>query len=747
VLVLRASEKQIPFGNDKQKQKQIPFGNDKQKEKQIPFGNDKQNEKSGMTNQCDDGCMISQRNCSATTPMGATLVAGGGATFRAWAPQATAVYVNGVFGGVERLGQTDDLLMKKDANGYWSGFLAEAGEGDRYRFYVVGEGSSGYKRDPYARELANDPALPFPVCPAVIRAESKYVWHDAGFRTPDYADMVVYQLHIGTYAPAGPGWAGTFLDVVMKIEYLEALGVNVVQPLPVYEMEDSPSQGYPGLGYQGSDLYSPAIDYAVYHEEHPIEYLATINRLLAAKGFGPMTRDDLRPAYAQLKVMVDLLHLYGIAVVFDVVHNHAGGWGQTYKVPDSVAPGGVLHGDDYSLYFWDRAKTAGPDGNYDNNQSLYFTNQGFVGGLSFALWNADVRGFLLNNARFHVEELHADGFRYDEISMLLAMNHASGWEFCKDVTSAVRATNPRVLQNAEYWPGEYGAPAPLMVTSVAEDGLGFDAVQHDGLREAIRTAVGQAALGTGAYVGMSGIAMSMWPTGFSHAWQTIPCVENHDIVKMGEQPRVPALADGSDHRSWYARSRTRVAMGLLLTAPGIPQLFMGQEFLEDKQWCPDPRLTDLDHLIWWGGLGELGADGKPVGPAPDGAMGDHLRFTQDAVRLRNSQPGLRGEGLNVFHTSDANRVIAFQRWVGGQGNDVVVVATLSESTWWGYRVGFPSAGRWVEVFNSDVYDNWVNPQVAGNAGGVEAEAAPMHGLAASASLVIPANGVVVFVKN
>jgi 1,4-alpha-glucan branching enzyme len=212
-------------------------------------------------------------------------------------------------------------------------------------------------------------------------------------------------------------------------------------------------------------------------------------------------------------------------------------------------------------------------------------------------------------------------------------------------------------------------------------------------------------------------------------------VENHDIVKLGEKPRIPALADGSNSRSWYARSRTRVAMALLLTAPGIPQLFMGQEFLEDKQWCPDPRTSD--HLIWWGGLA-AGADR---------AMVDHLRFTQDAVRLRNSQPGLRGEGLNAFYTSDADRVIAFHRWVVGQGRDVVVVASLSESTWWDYRIGFPSAGRWVEIFNSDVYDNWVNPMGTGNSGGINADPVPMHGLPASAGVVIPANGVVVFAKG
>jgi 1,4-alpha-glucan branching enzyme len=665
---------------------------------------------------------------------------GAGATFRVWAPRASAVYLNGVFGGTRLEGQAPDLLLAKDAGGYWSGYLDRARPGDTYRFFVVGQGSTGYKRDPYARELANDPALPFPVCPSVLRSARAYPWHDAGFRTPDYSDMVVYQLHIGTYAPSAPGIAGTFLDVIEKVEYLVSLGVNVVQPLPVYEMEDSPSQGYPGLGYQGSDLYSPAIEYAVFDPGRLHGYLETINRLLKAKGFAPMDPADIAPAYAQMQAMVDLLHVYGIAVAFDVVHNHAGGWGQTYKVPASVAPGGVLHGDDCSLYFWDRASTAGPDGGYDNNQSLYFTDQGFVGGLSFALWNADVRGFLLQNARFHVQELHADGFRYDEISMLLAMNRASGWEFCKEVTAAVRAANPRVLQNAEYWPSEFGAPAPLIVTGVAGGGLGFDAAQHDGLREAIRSAVRQAAGGAGAAVEMTGIAMALWPDGFPCSWQTIPCVENHDIVKLGEQPRIPALADSSNARSWYARSRTRVAMALLLTAPGIPQLFMGQEFLEDKQWCPDPR-TEA-HRIWWGGIA-AGANGKTLDPA----MGDHLRFTQDAVRLRCRLPGLRGEGLNVFYTSDADRVIAFHRWVKGAGQDVVVVATLSESTWWDYRLGFPSPGRWVEAFNSDVYNNWVNPLVAGNAGGVTADGPPMHGLAASASVVVPANGVVVFVKH
>ena len=57
---------------------------------------------------------------------GANLVSGGGTTFRAWAPLASAVYISGTFGSVAMTGQTDNLLLARDANGYWTGFVAIA---------------------------------------------------------------------------------------------------------------------------------------------------------------------------------------------------------------------------------------------------------------------------------------------------------------------------------------------------------------------------------------------------------------------------------------------------------------------------------------------------------------------------------------------------------------------------------------------------------------------------------------------
>ena len=107
---------------------------------------------------------------------------------------------------------------------------------------------------------------------------------------------------------------------------------------------------------------------------------------------------------------------------------------------------------------------------------------------------------------------------------------------------------------------------------------------------------------------------------------------------------------------------------------------------------------------------------------------------------------LRRGSINPYFVSDKDRVLAFHRWVEGKGLDVVVVASFNESTWWTYDLGFPQRGTWLETFNSDVYDHWVNPWVAGNAGCVHASGGSMHGFATSASIVIPANAVVVFSK-
>src|SRR5262249_55864966 len=106
-------------------------------------------------------------------------------------------------------------------------------------------------------------------------------------------------------------------------------------------------------------------------------YLQQINALFAQKrqsGYADLSA--ITGPDHQLRTLIDLCHTFGIAVLFDVVYNHAGGF----------------EGDDLSLFFFDRL-TPG-----NNNDSLYFTDQGWAGGLVFAYWNRWIRQFLIDHA-------------------------------------------------------------------------------------------------------------------------------------------------------------------------------------------------------------------------------------------------------------------------------------------------------------------------------------------------------------
>jgi 1,4-alpha-glucan branching enzyme len=639
-------------------------------------------------------------HCDEDTAMGATLLPNGaGATFRVWAPAAREVRLRWQYrptSGEWR--HQHEAALQNTTNGFWAGFLPDVQAGERYLFYVVGPegGGEGLKRDPYARELTEDPA--WPACQCVLIDPAAFPWHDAGFRPAAFRDLMIYQLHVGVWSvPAGRPH-GTFLDVAEKLPYLEALGVNAIQPLPIVEFPTMFS-----LGYNGVDYFAPETDYAVRDDDPALEgYRQRLNALLIAMrpGARPYTRKDFSGTANQMKVMVDLCHVFGIAVVLDVVYNHAGG-----------------DFGDRSLYFFDERARG------NQNDSLYFTDHGWAGGLVFAYWNDHVRQFLIDNARYHLLENHCDGFRYDEVSVIKNEGGAFGWRFCQDITDTCRYLKPDAIGIAESWPVE-----PATVAATAQGGAGFDATLNDGLREAIRSAIGQASAGASAFVDLDRIAREIASPVLAESWRAVQCTENHDLVRQGRAPRVPVLADSADPRSWYARSRSRVALGLTLTSAGIPHVFMGQELLEAKPWSDDPKAPRID----W-------RDAEK-----DRTTTDFLRFARELIALRGDLKGLRGDGLNVFHVHNDNRVLAFHRWVPGEGRDVVIVASLHETTWENYELGFPRAGRWLEVFNSDLYDNYPNPTPKGNEGGVLAVGPPRHGLPYSTTLTIPANSLLIF---
>jgi len=167
--------------------------------------------------------------------------------------------------------------------------------------------------------------------------------------------------------------------------------------------------------------------------------------------------------------------------------------------------------------------------------------------------------------------------------------------------------------------------------------------------------------------------------------QRVIYTESHDEVGSASgKSRVPEQIWPGNASSYYSKKRSTLGAGLLFTSPGIPMIFMGQEFLEDGSWHDD------DPLDW----------SKDTTFAGIKLLYTHL------IKLRrnlsNETRGLLAKNVNVFHVNDADKVIAFHRWwYGGPGDDVIVVANFNFQGFENYNIGMPRSGRWRVRFNSD----------------------------------------------
>ena len=224
--------------------------------------------------------------------------------------------------------------------------------------------------------------------------------------------------------------------------------------------------------------------------------------------------------------------------------------------------------------------------------------------------------------------------------------------------------DPSAINIAEYW-----GPEPAVVRPHSEGGAGFHATWHDGLRRAIRGVIAQASGGRNARVDWQPVVDQLRAPGFPR------CLARRAIRREPRRglPRPRPAHPGARGRRQATRGHgtPRAARAsppaLLLTAPGIPMLFMGQEFYEDKRWDDDPP-NHPGTLIYWDGLDH------------DKTMSDFHRFTRELVWLRRKHPALRGERVRTLSMENEPRVLVFQRWVEGVGRDVIVVASLNEST-------------------------------------------------------------------
>jgi 1,4-alpha-glucan branching enzyme len=635
-----------------------------------------------------------------TSAFGATVVEEG-TLFGVWAPTASEVWV-----ATDRISSKNFTMwepktshrLTPGADGTWGGVVPGVKDGDPYLFWMKGgTGSEGFKRDPYARELGGKPGSSSGHC--IVRDPHSYRWHDAGWMVPPHDQFILYELHVGVWSAEDssgrderPKRSGTFLDVVRRVEYLQGLGITAVLLLPI--------QAFPtefSIGYNTSDRFAPEVSYQVHSVEALQGYLAEVNRLLAKFSLPPIDIQALGSGVNQLKILIDLLHLHGVAVILNL----------------NFTFGGTTD-DGQSIYTFDE-------------QGGYLTDQGWAGGRLFAVWNDTVRRFLIDSALFFLVEYHVDGIACDDFTPAQDDAHQ---RFYRELSAAVRQVRPEALQIAENW-GSDGFRAVLPTGDTASPdsavGWGFDRLLDDRFRGSIRSVVGAVRTGFAAAADLGSLRAALLALG--DAGQRVVYLENHDLVYAGRDVRVPRLADAAYPMSWYGRSRAQVITGLLLTAAGTPMLFMGQERLEDKQWSDSGRLHP-DLAVGWG-------------DAPESQV--FLDCVRQLVALRRRLGSLRTGRIDVFHVVNNNRVLAFHRWRDDGAERVAVVISFSESAFPDYTLGFPSPGRWVEAFNSsDFHDrptNRLSNQPFSALGG------RLHGQPCSASIAIPANSILVFVSD
>jgi maltooligosyltrehalose trehalohydrolase len=214
-------------------------------------------------------------------PVGAELLPGGGVHFRLWSPHAECVTLVIDRDKASQTGAKSGAQMQIDmhaeGNGYWSCGVKEATAGLLYGFKL--DTDEKIYPDPASRyQPAGPHALSQVIDPAV------YSWTDAAWPGIAEKNRVIYEMHIGTFTPAG-----TYRAAAEQLEELAALGITVIELMPVAEFD-----GAFGWGYDGVAIFAP------YHH------------------YG--TPDDLRH-------FVDHAHAVGIGVILDVVYNHCGASG------------------------------------------------------------------------------------------------------------------------------------------------------------------------------------------------------------------------------------------------------------------------------------------------------------------------------------------------------------------------------------------------------------------------------------
>ncbi len=566
--------------------------------------------------------------------MGA-IVVNNGVAFRVWAPNAEKVLVTGSFNDWNK----SQHFMEAEDKGYWYGMVEGAKAGDEYKFVIHSNGQEFIKNDPYVRQLTNSAGN------GVI-ANRDFDWEGDSYTVSSWNELVIYEIHVGTFNSPKRDMPGNFKSVMQKIPHLKKLGINAIEIMPPAEFPGDYSWGY-----------NPAHIFAV---------------------------ESVYGTPHDFKTFVKEAHKHDIAVILDVVYNHIGP-----QDIDLWRFDGWYENDGGGIYFYNDWRAETPWGNTRPDYG-----------------REEVRQYLRDNAMMWVEEYHVDGFRFDATSYIRNVHGSDndpgsdleeGWVFLQWINNELKDKYLNKITIAEdLWNNAW------ITKATGDGGAGFGSQVDIGYVAAVRNCI--AAVNDDDR-DMQALVDVMEKRIGEDAFGRVIYTEAHDDIAEGKS-RIPEIISPGEADSWFARKRSVLAAALLFTSPGIPMLFQGQGFLEDR-WFHDRDPLDWNLADKYEGL---------------------LELYGTLISLRRNQTGttrgLTGQNLHVHHVNNQDKILAYHRWSeGGSKDSVMVVANFRDATFDQYVIGFPAAGKWKVRFNSDWkgYDDEFTNNFTGEPEAVEGE--------------------------
>ena len=522
-----------------------------------------------------------------------------GVAFRVWAPHADAAYVTGSFNEWS----PDSHPMTTEGNGYWYADIAAVAVGDEYRFRIVCGDKEFLRIDPYARQVTSS------VGNAVVY-DPHFDWAGDDFHLPAVNELVIYEMHMGTFHDKEDGKSDKFAEAVQKFDHLQRLGVNAIEVMPLAQFAGELSWGY-----------NPSCVFAV------------------ETNYGGPTG---------FKRFVKAAHRAGLAVILDVVYNHFGpsdldlwqfdGWSENGK-------GGI--------YFYNDWHAETPWGSTRPNYG-----------------RKEVRQFIRDNALMWLEEYHVDGLRLD---MTLFIRNVKGdgdpggdlpdgWSLVQWINREVRQRYPGRITIAEDLQNDDRITKPA-----DQGGAGFTAQWGARFVHPVQAAV---ITPNDEQRSLDSVRQAIEGRYNGDPFQRVIYSESHDEVANGKV-RVSSAIDPKNPDSWFAQKRTTLAAALVLPSPGIPMLFQGQEFLEDG-WFQDSVPLDWHKSEEFSGLVRMYRDlihlrlnrfGSTRGLSGSGLNTFHQNQADNVMAYHRWHQGGPGDDVvvvvNLSHLAHQNYKLGF----------------------------------------------------------------------------------------